>query len=83
MCSSDLELQQLRETWDASTLEAMSDFIDVGDRVAVRMIWRGLGRGPESKIEVTKVLTVRKGKVAPNEFFWDHQEALNALGLEE
>ena len=31
------QVKQLRDTWDADTLELISDFIDVGDRVAVRM----------------------------------------------
>ena len=32
--------EQLRETWDSDSFELISDFIDVGDRVAVRFIWR-------------------------------------------
>ena len=31
-------------------LELASDFIEVGDRVAVRQIWRGAGRGPEANM---------------------------------
>jgi uncharacterized protein len=77
------QLEQMRETWDADALERISDFIDVGDRVAVRLIWRGVGYGPESNIEVTGVYTVRKGRVPYIEFFWDHAEALEALGLSE
>jgi ketosteroid isomerase-like protein len=29
------------------------------------------------------VLTIRKGKAVLMEFFWDHQEALQAVGLSE
>src|SRR6476619_5289475 len=47
------QVVQLRETWDSDSFELISDFIDVGDRVAVRFIWRGAGYGPESKIEAT------------------------------
>ena len=43
------EFEQLREAWDADTIEAISDFIDAGDRVVVRVAWRGVGRGPEIK----------------------------------
>jgi ketosteroid isomerase-like protein len=39
---------QLRETWDADTLELTSDFVASGDRVAVRQIWHGAGRGPDA-----------------------------------
>jgi hypothetical protein len=56
---------------------------DVGDRVATRLIWRGAGRGPEADLEVTTVTTVRKGRICDVEFFWDHAEALETLGLSE
>ena len=77
------QLEQLRETWDTDSFELISDFIDVGDRVAVRFIWRGVGRGPESNIEATGVYAVRKGRIFSIEFFWDHAEALEAAGLSE
>jgi ketosteroid isomerase-like protein len=69
-----------REAWDADTFEAIS-VSDAGDRVVARLIWRGVGRGPESHLEFTAVYTVRKGKVFYQESFWDHAEALEALGL--
>ena len=77
------QLEQLRETWDTDSFELISDLIDVGDRVAVRFIWRGVGRGPESNIEGTGVYAVRKGRIFSIEFFWDHAEALEAAGLSE
>ena len=71
------------ETWDADTVEPIGDFIDAGDRVVVRQVWRGIGEGPESNIETTQVTTVRKGRIVYQEFFWDHAEALEAAGLPE
>jgi ketosteroid isomerase-like protein len=32
-------------------------------------------------LELTSLTTVRKGKILAIEFFWDHAEALEALGL--
>ena len=75
--------QQVREAWDADVLEWIGDFIDVGDRVAVRFDWRTAGRGPDANIVVTGIYTVRKGRILSLEFFWDHAEALEALGLSE
>ena len=49
----------------------------------MRFIWRGAGHGPESNMELTGVYTVRKGRIVYQEFFWDHAEALEALGLSE
>ena len=42
-----------------------------------------MGHGPESNIEVTGVYTVRKGRIVRMEYFWDHAEALEAVGLSE
>jgi ketosteroid isomerase-like protein len=74
-------IKQLRDTWDTDALEVVSDYTDVGDRVAVRFIWHGAGRGPEADLEMTGVYTVRKGRIFGLEFFWDHAEALQAVGL--
>ena len=76
------QFKQMRETWDADAFEVIS-LIDVADRVVARFTWRGVGHGPESNMEFTSVSTVRKGRIVYQEFFWDHAEALEALGLSE
>ncbi len=75
------QFQQIREAWDGDALEPISDFIDAADRVVVRFIWRAEGHGPDSNMELTIVYTVRKGRIVHQEFFWDHTEALETLGL--
>ena len=77
------QFEQLRETWDADASEPISDFIDAADRIVVRAIWRGVGHGPEATMEWTIVFTVREGRIFGVEFFWDHAEALEAVGLSE
>jgi ketosteroid isomerase-like protein len=77
------QVRQLREAWEGDTVEAVSDFLHVGDRVAVRFVWRGLGHGPDVNIEQTCLYMVRDGKILAIEFFWTHEEALKAVGLEE
>jgi ketosteroid isomerase-like protein len=77
------QFMQLRETWDADALEVISDFIDAADRVVVRVIWHGAGYGPEADLEMTCIYTVRKGKLLGLEFFWNHAEAIEAVGLSE
>ena len=77
------QFEQIREAWDADAMELIKDFIDVGDRVAVRMVLHGEGRGPEANIEMTNVVTVRNGRIVFIEYFWDHAEALEAVGLSE
>jgi ketosteroid isomerase-like protein len=73
--------EEARGLWDTDTLEPVSDFIDVADRVLVRTIWRGVRDGIDSHLEFTIVFTVRKGKIVQIEFFWDHPEALEAMGV--
>jgi ketosteroid isomerase-like protein len=75
--------EQQRETWDADAVEPISDFIDAADRVVVRQVWRGAGRGPDLNMEMTNVFMVRRGRIVYQEFFWDHEEALETLGLSE
>jgi len=78
-----LQVRQLRESWDSDAVVPVSDLIDAGDQVVVRQIWRGVGRGPESNMEMTCIYTVRGGRIIDFEFFWDHAQALKAVGLEE
>jgi ketosteroid isomerase-like protein len=75
--------KQQREAFNTDALEVIGDYIDVGDRVVMRAIWRGVGAGPEADIELTALFTVRNGLILGTEFFWDHSEALKAVGLEE
>jgi ketosteroid isomerase-like protein len=75
--------EQQRETFDADALEPIGDFIDAADRVVVRFTWHGAGHGPETDLEMTQVITLRKAKIVSQEFFWDHAEALEAVGLRE
>ena len=77
------QYERHRATWDADAVEVISDYVDVGDRVAVRMVWHGDGRGPETNIEFTNVVTVRNGRIVFIEFFWEHAQALEAAGLSE
>lgn len=75
--------EQVREAFDADTVEPTGDFSHAADRVVARWIWHAEGYGPESSMELTTIYTVRDGKVREVEFFWDHAEALEAAGLEE
>jgi ketosteroid isomerase-like protein len=75
--------EEQREIWDADAVEPISDFIDAGERVVVRFIWHGVGHGPESNMKMTGVFIVRKARLFHAEFFWDHAEALEVVGLSE
>jgi ketosteroid isomerase-like protein len=74
--------EQQREAFDADTIELI-EIIDLGDRVVTRFNWRAVGSGPDVNLEMTSVSTMRKGKTILVEFFWNHAEALAAVGLSE
>jgi ketosteroid isomerase-like protein len=55
------------------------------DRVLARGEWggEGAGSGIETYSSLTTVWIVRDGEIARVEFFFDHDEALEAVGLSE
>ncbi len=77
------QFEQMRETWDSDALRPITDYIDAGDRVIVRVTWHAAGHGPVADLEVTQFITVRNGKILVVEYFWDHADALEAAGLRE
>jgi ketosteroid isomerase-like protein len=74
---------EMRDIWDIDSMGLVSDFLTAGDRVIVRVDWRGAGRGLETNMELTLVYTLRRGLVFGLEFFRDHADALEAAGLSE
>jgi ketosteroid isomerase-like protein len=63
----------------------IEDLVDAGDSVVlrIRQHYSGERSGIKGDLEFSQVLTFRKGKVVMAEYFWDHQEALDAAGLSE
>jgi len=54
-----------------------------GPRATCGRCAKSAGHGPETDLEMTQIITVRKGKIIYQEYFWDHAEALEAVGLSE
>jgi ketosteroid isomerase-like protein len=75
--------ERMRELWNDDEVEMLADYIDAADRVAVRMIWRARSQSPDAESEATGIFTIRNGKIRVAEFFWDHTEALETVGLSE
>ena len=74
--------EDLRGAWDSDTLVNVR-LIDAGDRVVGRQTWRGIGRGPELNMDQAVIFTLRRGKIFLLEYFSDHAEALETVGLSE
>jgi ketosteroid isomerase-like protein len=54
--------EQVRETWVADAVEPISDFIEAGDRVVVRQIWRGVGSRPRVEHRADECLHGAQGQ---------------------
>jgi len=74
--------ERMRDLWDEDDVELLTEYVDSADRVAVHMTWRDR-EGSEPDSEATGIFTIRDGKIRIAEFFWDHAEALEAMGLSE
>ena len=72
------QFERLRDAWESDSVEIVGDFVELGDQVLVRILWRTVGHGPESPVEFTQRVTIRDGLIVRNEYHWDHEEALEA-----
>ena len=77
------EFNRIREAFDGDAFEVLGDPVATADRVLVRTLWKGAGRGPEVDVEMTLLYTVRRERVFELEYFWNYDEALEAVGLRE
>ena len=77
------QIEELRQTWDSSEAQPVTDFIDAGDRVVAEFIWRGKGHGPAFAFEGAAVYTMRDGLIFGVEYFGSLAKALEAVGLSE
>ena len=75
--------EQIRDAWTGDTLAPVTDPLVAADRVVVRDAWRGTGQGPDADMEFSRVFTLRDRKIIGVDIFWDHEEALRAVGLRE
>ena len=75
-----------RSTWESLGPDVQAEqIVDLGDRLFIRMCWntRGQHSGIEQDLRWTQVNTYRDGRVVFAEYFLDHDQALEAVGLEE
>ncbi len=62
----------------------IEEIIDLGDGVLIRACWfiRGQHSDAQGQMSYTEINTYREGRVILSEFFFDHERALKAVGLE-
>jgi ketosteroid isomerase-like protein len=75
-----------RNLWESAGPDVrIEELTDLGDRVLVRVCWymRGVHSGVEGDFWSSIIFTFREGRVILEEFFLEHERALEAVGLEE
>ncbi len=74
--------QGLDETWEELRLDPQES-VDAGDKVAIRLLYYGRGRGSGVEMEAEvyhQVTTFRDGLMVRIEYFTDWAQALEAVG---
>jgi ketosteroid isomerase-like protein len=63
----------------------IEETVDLGDRVLVRVCWfiRGQHSDAQGEMRYSEINTFREGRLILSEFFFEHEQALKAVGLEE
>jgi ketosteroid isomerase-like protein len=71
--------------FEGGVRQEIKEIFAIGDRVVARTDWGGRGRasGIDLRSSLTVLNTVRDGKIAKIEYFFDHAKALEAVGLRE
>jgi len=69
------------ESWGPDN--CVVEIVDLGDRLLARNCWtiRGLHSGVVGEQSFSSISTYREGRVVFVEFFLEHEQARNALGL--
>jgi len=80
----DAAIAWYRELWESGGPDVrIEEIVDLGDRVLVRVCWhmRGLHSGVEGEFRTSEISTFREGRIILGEYFFEHEQALKALGL--
>ncbi len=75
----------LKESWDGQDVAVLRELFKAGDKVVSHMDWqvRGRASGVETHLEITNVNTIEGGKIVWQRHYFDHTDALKAVGLAE
>jgi ketosteroid isomerase-like protein len=73
------------QDFEGGSRQEIKEILAIGDRVVARTDWGGRGRasGIDLRSSLTTLNTVRDGKIAKIDYFFDHAKALEAVGLRE
>jgi ketosteroid isomerase-like protein len=75
----------IKQAWEGRDAVVLRELFEVGDKVVARLDWQVRGRtsGMEMHLDATSVNTIKRGKIVRQQWYFDHAEALEAVGLRE
>jgi uncharacterized protein (TIGR02246 family) len=75
----------LTESWEGQSQVVIKELFQAGDCVVAWWDWaaRGLASGMETRMDLTSLHTIENGKIVRLQYFFNHDEALEAVGLKE
>jgi ketosteroid isomerase-like protein len=75
----------LKDSWEGRDAVALKELFEVGDKVIARFLWQVRGRtsGIEMDLDATSINNLKQGKIVRQQWYFDHAQALKAVGLEE
>ena len=79
-------LAEIDEGWEGGASSgAIREIFPVGDRVVARADWGGRGRasGIDLRSNLSSIWTIQDARVVKIEWFFDHTQALETVGLSE
>ena len=75
----------LKESWSERDEVAITDLFEVRGQVVARFVWqvRGRSSGIDMHLDATSVNTIDAGRIVRQQYYFDHAQALEAVGLSE
>ena len=72
----------LKESWDERDAVVLKELFEVDGNVVARIDWRVRGRtsGIDTALDATSVNAIQRGRIARQQWYFDHAEALKAVG---
>jgi ketosteroid isomerase-like protein len=73
----------LTESWDGRDAVVLKELFEANENVIARIDWqvRGRSSGIDTELDATSINTIRRGRIARQQWYFDHTEALAAVGL--
>jgi ketosteroid isomerase-like protein len=75
----------LKESWEGRDVVAIRELFEVKDKVVARFLWQVRGRtsGIEMDLDATSINNLKQGRIVRQQWYFDHVQALKAVGLAE